>query len=475
MITNTGKDIIAKYLIGQAPAYASYMAFGSGPKPLGTGDTLGDYSAKQNLDFELFRAPITSRGYVTDLVWDPTAGGGSGAYVEVSKIVFTAELPPEQRYRISEVGLYSAKSNPSAGVGDSRMIHTLSASENWIYHNQNSEQKIESINSALYGITNDGIVKVDLSTYPVFRTSSDNAIFDSSARQEKYESCRLLDTIMVLPGSMSNLYLDAVSGELKPKTADLPNNLYYGTHIHLDGVSVDLSKNSPDDELKFAYSVFNRDETYATYQFSKVKILVEFSSDDSVATAAANYAKFQIERAAATYATSRYQVETKKLSELKKSTAFSWGAVKLTKIYASVFDSVTVTTASRNGSGTATITTARKHGFRVGESVVVAGVSNAIFNGTWVIKAVSDNVGGPYTFSFDLAGASASSSGGTAEAPSSNYYVAVDGIRFDNVSTVNPLYGLTGYSLVKTEDAQPISKDTNSSGVVEFRFGMDVI
>ena len=33
MITNTGKDIIAKYLMGNAPAYASYMALGCGPKP----------------------------------------------------------------------------------------------------------------------------------------------------------------------------------------------------------------------------------------------------------------------------------------------------------------------------------------------------------------------------------------------------------------------------------------------------------
>ena len=34
MITNTGKSIIAKYLVGQAPAYASYIAIGCGPKPL---------------------------------------------------------------------------------------------------------------------------------------------------------------------------------------------------------------------------------------------------------------------------------------------------------------------------------------------------------------------------------------------------------------------------------------------------------
>ena len=86
MITNTGKTIIAKYLIGQAPAYASYIAIGCGATPLTTGDIPGDYSAKKNLDFEMFRVPISSRGFINE----------DG----VDKIVLTAELPTEERYEI---------------------------------------------------------------------------------------------------------------------------------------------------------------------------------------------------------------------------------------------------------------------------------------------------------------------------------------------------------------------------------------
>jgi hypothetical protein len=77
MITNTGKDIIAKYLIGQAPAYASYIAVGCGARPLASDATLDDYSEKRNLDFEMFRVPIVSRGYVNEN--------------NISKIVFTAD------------------------------------------------------------------------------------------------------------------------------------------------------------------------------------------------------------------------------------------------------------------------------------------------------------------------------------------------------------------------------------------------
>ena len=66
MITNTGKGIIGKYLLGQAPAYASYIAIGCGPTPLNTNDTSADFSLKKNLEFEMFRVPISSRGFVNE-------------------------------------------------------------------------------------------------------------------------------------------------------------------------------------------------------------------------------------------------------------------------------------------------------------------------------------------------------------------------------------------------------------------------
>ena len=66
MITNTGKSIIGKYMLGQAPAYASFIAVGCGPTPLDTSDVAGDFSTKESLDFEMFRVPISSRGFVSE-------------------------------------------------------------------------------------------------------------------------------------------------------------------------------------------------------------------------------------------------------------------------------------------------------------------------------------------------------------------------------------------------------------------------
>ena len=87
MITNIGKNILAKYLVGQTPSYASHIAVGCGPKPLVSDNTttMPDYSNKSSLEFEMFRVPIISRGFVDE--------GG------VSKVVLTAELPTQERWR----------------------------------------------------------------------------------------------------------------------------------------------------------------------------------------------------------------------------------------------------------------------------------------------------------------------------------------------------------------------------------------
>jgi hypothetical protein len=57
---------------------------------------------------------------------------------------------------------------------------------------------------------------------------------------------------------------------------------------------------------------------------------------------------------------------------------------------------------------------------------------------------------------------------------SSNYYVALDAIRLENVSTINPLYGLTGYSIVQNSTAYTIVKNPNTNNYIEFRFAIEV-
>ena len=381
MITNIGKGILAKYLIGQAPAYASYIAIGCGAKPLATNQSFGDYSAKKSLDFEMFRVPVTSRGYVNE----------DG----IDKIVLTAELPTDERYEISEVGIYSAGANPSAGAYDSRSLFAFIVNENWEYHRDSGAGSLEVKYSPLDDADNDNIINdfnqtIGNQTFiaKVFQTNSDNRIFTNENRISRYERARFYNNIVMLRGDVSAL---TVSG----------GHLSIGTgseHIHLLGTSLDFNKNAPTDEIKLAFSIINKDPDPSIVP-DEVRILLEFAESDSAGTG--EWARFEVVMSANDYdfANNRYYVITKQLQELYKSTGFTWNNVSIIKIYSTVIN---------NGS------------------------------------------------------------------PSEDFYVGLDAVRFENVSTTNPIYGLTGYTVLKNTNAETIIKAANTTNYIEFRFAMDV-
>lgn len=382
MITKTGKAILAKYLIGQAPAYASYIAVGCGAKPIS--GIFADYSDKKSLDFEMFRVPIISRGYVTE----------DG----ISKIVLTAELPTEERYEITEVGVFSAGNNPSAGLYDSKTIYSFTQSENWEYHNQTASVAIPTVYSPLDGIyqdndIHDAIEGDPLYQKPVFQTNADNRIFADTTRIGRYERCRYLNNIIAIAGDEASL--SVLSGHLSP---DAGSN-----HIHLTGSSIDFNKNAPTDELRLSFSVINKN--VADSAPDEVRLLLEFASTDIHNDPNGQYARFEIVLENGTssgqhdFNNNRYVVSTKQLQELYKSPGFTWNNVDVIKVYSSVIKN---------------------------------------------------------------------------DAPSSNYYVCLDALRLENTSSINPLYGLTGYSVIKNTDAQSIIKLANTTNYIEFRFAMDV-
>jgi len=294
MITNTGKNIIAKYLLGQAPAYASYLAVGCGATPLTTGDPLGSYLTKKNLDFEMFRVPISSRGFINE----------NG----IDKIVLTAELPTEERYEISEVGIYSAGSNPAAGAYDSKTVFAFTQTENWQHHTLSSAVAIDTFLSALDQPEDDNIIAI---ADPVFQTTSDNPIFFKTNRAERYERPRFLNNIIMIQGNDSDITIETDSGPAQDHfVIEAGSN-----HIHLTGASVDFTKNSPIDELRLAFSLINKDGDSAVVP-DAVRVMVEFASTE---TESAEYARFEAEvlddssGGAYDFSTERYFVVSKQL------------------------------------------------------------------------------------------------------------------------------------------------------------------
>jgi hypothetical protein len=61
------------------------------------------------------------------------------------------------------------------------------------------------------------------------------------------------------------------------------------------------------------------------------------------------------------------------------------------------------------------------------------------------------------------------------DSPSDDYYIALDALRLENITSSNPVYGLSGYSVIKNTGSQPILKSPNTTNHIEFRFGMDVL
>ena len=383
MITNTGKSIIGKYMLGQAPAYASYLAVGCGPQPLQTEDVADDFATKTNLDFEMFRVPISSRGFVNE----------NG----IDKIVLTAELPTEERYEITEVGLYSAGSNPNAGAYDSKTVFSFAQNESWVHHTSVAAVEIPTISTPLDDPEDDNVIATD----GVFQTNADNSIFYKTNRVERYERARFLNNTILIQGDDSDLTLDGGgSGGVDHIVVENGSN-----HIHLTGPNVDFTRNSPTDELRLAFSLVNKDGDSVAVP-DTIRILVDFSATDE--SNPTTYARFEVDIVDGfdgyDFETNRYFVISKQLQELYTSQDFTWDAVTVVKIYACVLDST----------GTS----------------------------------------GPF--------------------PSPDYYIALDAMRLENIATVSPLYGLTGYSIIKNTDATTIIKSPNTNNYIEFRFSIGV-
>jgi hypothetical protein len=237
----------------------------------------------------------------------------------------------------------------------------------------------------------------------VFQTNADNSIFLKTSRALRYERCRFLNNTICIQGDTSELTLSEESGPTLDHFV-IENG---SSHIRLTGASIDLSRNSPTDQLRLAFSLINKNGNSGLIP-ETVRVLVEFASTDG-----SEYARFEAEINHGTsgalgniedFATNRYFVVSKQLQDLYSTSNFSWDAVTIVKIYACVL----------------------------------------------------------------------SEDSGPTPIPSSNYYIALDALRLENIATVNPLYGLTGYSIVKNANAETIVKSPNTSNYVEFRFSVGV-
>jgi hypothetical protein len=535
MLTIKGKNILAKYLVNQAPGYAGYIGIGCGLNPLSTmtvnvasgtlvsniitfatstphnflpgqgvfidgldnavdgnyaiatvpntsaftvnkiaaniattpptpGTATRNFAGRNQMSFEMFRVPIISRGIITEN--------------SLTKVVFTAELPNLEQYGMTEIGIYPSGSNPTASTIDSRILFNFSDAENWEYHSDLVEKPVSYVGGAGYAAN--GAMNISSADNFVLINSYD-PIFDTYYRMTSKEQPRFESKTLMLRGNTSAINTSPATYSIYENDS-FPENQ---SHIHHQNLSFSFDKNSADDVLKLAFSVITESTNSTQYsEIGGLSIVVQFA--DSETLGVSEYANMQFSLNStdlkANNANTQYYVAQKSLSELKTTANFQWSSVNTVKIFASAFANVgTNVSASVLASNVATITTSTSHGLNAGDAILITGRTG--YNGLY--KIASNVNATAFTYSIIAADiGSSGTDGGTVTKLLGNHWIALDGLRFENISSAaaNPLYGLTGYSLlaetaVASNGASitnyPVIKQRNTNNLIEFKFAVD--
>lgn len=379
MITTNGKSIVAKYLLNQAPEFASHIAVGVGARALSSSSSVTFATDADSLDFEVARVPILSKGLLKE----------NGQ----EKIVFKAELPIEQRYQITEIGLYPANNNALAKTYDSKIITSFNNTEPWTYSNN-----LNDSNNILYigpvPIDSVNIGSIDTTTLADFSFIDNNStIFEYSERMNRGEEPRYLSRAMLVAGDTSVVQ---TAGSASVSAINTSNSSSY--YAQNNSINLNLGKNLPTDQVKFAFSIISKERSgVGSLAPENIKIRLELLNNTSDNPPKAY---LDIVVLGNNIEDMRYNVVTKTLSDFTTSTDFSWSAINAIRVYSCLHNNSKV--------------------------------------------------------------------------PSTNHYIVYDGIRFENISTYNPLYSLVAAEYMKTQDQNPILKKENSTSYVEYRFGVGV-
>ena len=476
MITNDGKEIISKFLLGQVPAYGTYLSIGCGATPLDLNDLLSnDLYAKQRMDFEMTRIPISSKGFVdnsqtylitykqvvssiatlttsvnhdivpgetvvvssvdnllngqfrvlsvTDNTFDysiitpdidPAVAVSPSGSVIVSrtKVSLTAELPADNRYEITEIGLWSSASNSLTSQYDSRMIFNFTQS--WQKHapivggGSTTETPQLNPNLGYNQDTNSTTPNIyDESVNPtVFFANTNDPLFQVNTRKARKEGPRYLNTTLMVRGDSATITTpDGLDGDW---VADAEES----THIQLDNINFDISGNNTSDLLKLAFSLVDKTAVDVA-QTKDVKIMMEFYKTRVNTTS--GFAKAQIYIPGSYFSSNRYHVSSWEISQdVDHSNESADDSLPYTRFYTSADFSASEIRLCR------------------------------------IFVAVTKED----------------------DSPSSDHYIAFDGFRIDN-TTENPIYKMSGYSVIKF-DGNPIIKSANTNNYVDFRFSLGV-
>lgn len=488
MITNDGKEILSKFILGQVPAFATHLSIGCGATPLDANDTYPSNTfGKHRMDFEMTRVPISSKGFVDDSatlvvtakhLWSNVATITTSATHDVivgeTIIVSGVDTTFDGQYEVTEVDYANklikySKVASNVGAGSNPVTQSTAVSPNGscIVARTKVSLTAELPTSNRYEITEVGLWSGGANT--LAGTNDSRMIFNFSQNWFKHDSTGIISTPNTQPlGSASSSDINISDDVFYASTSDIlfqnqtrklrkegPRHLNTtllvrgnfstivptggvpwttanlnsnwtasGSHIHINDINFNISGNGASDLLKLAFSIV--DKTVTGSAITDAKILMEFFKNES--STDSNYARMQV------YVPGPANAGVQYLND--------------NKYY-----------------------------------VAQAQLSQNIDYGNYTGSAV-ETLNKPYirfytspTFSpseIRMARIYVMVNTGTASSPtaSSNHYVCFDGFRIDN-TLENPVYKMSGYSIVRT-DGTPVTKLANTNNYVDFRFSLGV-
>lgn len=489
MITNDGKEIISKYLLGQVPSFATHLSIGCGATPLTSAESIPNtIYGKQRMDFEMTRVPISAKGFIDDSATyvvtnkalttnvatlttsvahdivvgetvivsgvDSTFNGqyrvtgvGSTTFtydlvatnvtsaavspngsvvVSRTKVSLTAELPSGNKYEITEVGIWSTGSNSLATQYDSRMIFNFTQS--WQYHGNNITPSSSSVSIGDPPIKGSGI-------------GDSNSNINTTANPEVTMFVSTSDPVFSLstrkarkegPRHLNTTLL--VRGDMSTispasgtswTTSNIVGN-WTATGTHIHLNNISFDISGNNTSDLLKLAFSVIDKDAVGASINDVKILMEFYKNESNTTSA--YAKAQIYVPGAAYSGTQYLNDNKYYVagwELSQNVDYS------------------------NYSGSSAVTLSKPY---------VRFFSSTDFSPSEIrvcrIWVMVNN--------------------GSAATPtaSTDNYVSFDGFRIDN-TLENPTYKMSGYSLIKGTGTS-ITKLANTNNYIDFRFSLGV-
>lgn len=467
MITSKGKSIIAKYLIGETDTYASYIALGCGSKPknstvpFSNQDRLNFYS-KTEMDLEAIRVPVKSKGFVVEndsieisaitylngVITYVTSGehvyvigqkitvvGSNPSIYDIDNLVITATTTTSFSVlkTLTNPATYVSGATAYAKVskiiltGEIPSIERYEFSEVGIYPAEVNPDTGNGYDSRmLFSFSQAESWEYHNGTN-ISSIEYHSAALDGQSQNNKIDPTDTIGKVFVASSNNSALltsdrsaryerprYLNDsvfIRGDLSPTIETVNGKIDTTNSAHIH-LQASLSALSQATPKDKIKVAFSVLSRDAGNVFvpDNTKLVVEFLSEDS--STSSNYAKLDIE---VINTNSTHSIATYIEQDMS------------TERYVVFESSLENLSYSTNFSW---------------DAIRIVRISALVLDD----QATNSN----------------------------QFYIGLDAIRFENMSSENPLYGLVGYSVLKNKNALTISKDINKSGFIEFRYSVDV-